>query len=48
MDPTICKLKKYRIMSDIFRNKLRKYNRVSDSIRAGKLQIMNIIIIKIQ
>ncbi len=25
----ICRLKKYRIMRDIFRNKLRKYNRIS-------------------
>ncbi len=24
------RLKKYRIMSDIFRNKLQKYNRISD------------------
>ncbi len=29
---TICRLKKYRIMSDIFRNKLRKYNKVSDIV----------------
>ncbi len=28
----ICRLKKYRIMSDIFRNKLRKYNRISDIV----------------
>jgi hypothetical protein len=27
-------LKKYRIMSDIFRNKLRKYNRISDIVSA--------------
>ena len=26
---TICRLKKYRILSDIFRNKLKKYNMVS-------------------
>ena len=25
-------MKKYRIMSDIFRNKLRKYNRISDIV----------------
>jgi hypothetical protein len=25
---TICRLKKYRIMSDVFRNKLRKYNKI--------------------
>jgi hypothetical protein len=32
IDTTICKLKKYRILSDIFRNKLRKYTRVSDIV----------------
>jgi DDE superfamily endonuclease len=32
IEHTICRLKKYRIMSDIFRNKLRKYNRISDII----------------
>ncbi len=33
----ICRLKKYRIMSDIFRNKLmRKYNRISDIV-AGRV-----------
>ena len=29
---TICRLKKYRIMSDIFRNRLRKYDMVSDIV----------------
>ncbi len=29
IEHAICKLKKYKIMSDIFRNKLRKYNRIS-------------------
>ncbi len=29
---TISRLKKYRIMSDIFRNKLRKYYRISDIV----------------
>ncbi len=28
----ICRLKKYRILSDVFRNKLRKYNKVSDIV----------------
>jgi hypothetical protein len=28
----ICRLKKYRIFADIFRNKLRKYNQVSDIV----------------
>ncbi|MGN6347167.1 MAG: transposase family protein [Candidatus Nitrosocosmicus sp.] len=32
IEHTICRLKKYRIMSDIFRNKLKKYNRVSDIV----------------
>ena len=32
IEHTICKLKKYRIMSDTFRNKLRKYNRISDIV----------------
>ncbi len=32
IEHTICKLKKYRIMSDIFRNKLRKYNRMSELV----------------
>ena len=29
---TICRLKKYRILADIFRNKLKKYNKVSDIV----------------
>jgi DDE superfamily endonuclease len=32
VEHTICRLKKYRIMSDTFRNKLRKYNRISDIV----------------
>jgi DDE superfamily endonuclease len=38
----ICRLKKYRIMSEIFRNRLRKYNRISDIV-AGLVnyRIMN-------
>jgi hypothetical protein len=32
IEHTICKLKKYRIMSDTFRNRLRKYNRISDIV----------------
>jgi hypothetical protein len=38
----ICRLKKYRIMSDIFRNRLRKYNRISNIV-AGLVnyRIMN-------
>jgi hypothetical protein len=30
---TICRLKKYgRILSDVFKNKLRKYNKISDIV----------------
>jgi hypothetical protein len=32
VEHTICRLKKYRIMSDIFRNRLRKYDRISDIV----------------
>ncbi len=32
IEHTICRLKKYRIQSDIFRNKLRKYDKVSDIV----------------
>ncbi len=32
VEHTICRLKKYRIMSDVFRNKLRKPNKVSDIV----------------
>ncbi len=41
----ICRLKKYRIMSEIFRNRLRKYNRMSDIV-AGLVnyRIMNCIL----
>jgi hypothetical protein len=28
----ICRLKKYKIMSNVFRNKLRKYGRISDIV----------------
>lgn len=42
VEHTICLLKKYSIMSEIFRNKLRKYNRISDIV-AGLVnyRIMN-------
>jgi hypothetical protein len=38
----ICKLKKYRIMNDVFRNRLRKYDRISDIV-SGRVnyRIMN-------
>ena len=38
IEHTICRLKKYRIMNDVFRNKLRKYNRdIRYSFGSGKL-----------
>ncbi len=42
VEHTISRLKKYRIQSDVFRNKLRKYNKVSDIV-AGLVnyRIMN-------
>ena len=32
IEHTICRMKKHRIMGDIFRNRLRKYDRVSDIV----------------
>jgi hypothetical protein len=32
IEHTICRMKKYRIFADIFRNKLRRYNKVSDIV----------------
>ena len=32
IEHAICRMKKYRIMSDVFRNRLRKYNRASDIV----------------
>jgi hypothetical protein len=32
IEHTICRLKKYRILADVFRNKLKKYNKVSDIV----------------
>ena len=38
----ICGLKKYRIMGDMFRNRLKKYNRVSDIVSGPvNYRIMN-------
>ena len=31
-------IKKHRIMYDVLRNRLRKYDGVSDSVRTGKVQ----------
>jgi hypothetical protein len=43
IEHTICRLKKFRILSDVFRNKLRKHNKVSDIV-AGLVNygIMNL------
>ncbi len=43
VEHTISRLKKYRILANIFRNKLRKYNRISDIV-AGLInyRIMNL------
>ena len=43
IEHTICRLKKYRILADVFRNKLKKYNKVSDIV-AGLVnyKIMNL------
>ena len=42
IEHTICRLKKYRIIAEVFRNKLKKYNKVSDIV-AGLInyRIMN-------
>ncbi len=32
IEHTISRLKKYRILTDVFRNKLKKYNKVSDVV----------------
>ena len=47
VEHTICRLKKYRIMNDIFRNKLRKHDRILDIV-AGLVnyRIMNHVFIE--
>jgi len=43
IEHAICRLKKYKIMNDVFRNRLRKYNRVSDiASRLVNYRIRNI------
>ena len=43
VEHAICRIKKYRIMNDIFRNRLRKYDRISDIISGlVNYRIMNI------
>jgi hypothetical protein len=43
IEHTICRLKKYRIINDVFRNKLRKYNRISDIVSGlVNYRIMNL------
>jgi hypothetical protein len=37
VEHTISRLKKYRILADIFRNKLRKYDDIRYSCRTSKL-----------
>ena len=32
IEHTICRLKKYRILNDVFRNNIRNYNRISDIV----------------
>jgi hypothetical protein len=32
IEHTICQMKKYKIIADVFRNKLKKYNRISDIV----------------
>src|SRR4029077_7081104 len=32
IEHVICRIKKYRIMNDVFRNRLRKYDRISDIV----------------
>ena len=32
IEHAICRIKKYRIINDVFRNRLRKYDRVSDIV----------------
>jgi hypothetical protein len=42
IEHTICRLKKYRILADVFRNRLRKYNKVSDIVAGlANYRIMN-------
>jgi hypothetical protein len=42
IEHTICRLKKYKIFADVFRNKLRKYNQVSDIVSGlANYRIMN-------
>ena len=32
IEHVICRLKKYRIMNDVFRNKIRRYDKISDIV----------------
>jgi hypothetical protein len=43
IEHAICRLKKYRIMNDVFRNRLRKYDRISDIVSGlVNYRIMNV------
>ena len=44
VEHTICRIKKYRIMNDVFRNRLRKYDKASDIVSGlVNYRIMNTI-----
>lgn len=43
IEHAICRIKKYRIMNDVFRNRLRKYDRISDIVSGlVNYRIMNV------
>lgn len=42
IEHAICRLKKYRIMNDVFRNRIRKYDKISDIVSGlVNFRIMN-------
>jgi len=44
MEHTICRIKKYRIMNDVLRNRLRKYYKASDIVSGlVNYRLMNIL-----
>ena len=44
VEHTICRIKKYRIMNDVFRNRFRKYDKASDIVSGlVNYRIMNTI-----
>ncbi len=43
----ICRIKKYKIMSDMFRNRLKKYDKISDIVSGlVNYRIMNAVQLK--